>query len=269
MELAAEYARQHGWRSWQQAYEALPSLAGARVLDLGCSIGDQSRDLAALGARVVGMEADEKLLACARSRRIPGAEFEFGDIREPAAQEPFDGIWASFVAAYFPEDLAPVLVQWRNLLRPGGWIALTEVSGLFAHEPLSADARALLDVYARESFEAGRYDFEMGGKLDGYLATAGFDVETRRILPDSELSFAGAADPDVLQAWADRLARMRPLLDRARQANLPLQDDLLRCLASPAHTTECRVHFCVARRPLVPATSSPTATWLCTPCSTC
>ena len=252
MDLAAQYGRQYGWRSWQQAYEALPSLASARVLDLGCSIGDQSRDLAALGARVVGIDGDEKLLACARSRAIPGAMFELGDIREPAAQGPFDGIWASFVAAYFP-DLSPVLARWRSLLRPGGWIALTEVSGLFAHEPLSAGVRALLHAYVYEAREVGRYDFEMGDKLESFLAMAGFETETHCLLADRELSFAGTADQDVLQAWADRLARMPLLQDRARQANLPLQEDLLRCLASPAHTTDCRVHFCVARRPQIPA----------------
>lgn len=246
MDLVTQYARQYAWRSWQQAYEALPSLANAHVLDLGCAIGDQSRDLAGFGARVTGIDADEHLLAVARSRAIPGTTFVFGDIREPAVQGPFDGIWASFVAAYIP-DLAPVLARWRSLLRPGGWIALTEVSALFAHEPLSADVRALLDIHVREAIERGRYDFEMGSKIESHLATAGFEVQTSRILADRELSFDGAADPDVLQAWAERFARMPSLQDRARRAGVALEKDFLRCLASAAHTTQCRVHFCIAR----------------------
>jgi SAM-dependent methyltransferase len=248
MDLASQYERQYRWRSWHQAYEALPSLSGARVLDLGCSIGDQSRDLAALGASVLGMDADEQLLACARSRRIPGAMFALGDIRNPEMEGSFDGIWASFVAAYFP-DLPSVLANWRNLLRPGGWIALTEGSGLFAHEPLAPGARALLDSYAREGYEDGRYDFDMGSKLQRHLAIAGFRVEATHLLSDRELSFMGAADPDVLQAWSERLARMRLLQERARQLYPSLQEDFLRCLSSPDHTTECRVHFCLARRP--------------------
>jgi len=246
MDLSAQYEHQYRWRCWQQAYQALPPRAEAHLLDLGCSLGDQSRDLAALGARVLGIDADEQLITIARSRQIPGATFELGDIREPNVEGPVDGIWASFVAAYFP-DLMSVLIRWRALLGPGGWIALTEVSSLFAHEPLSAGARSLLDTYAREAFEAGRYDFDMGCKLASHLALAGFHVEASRVLPDQELSFTGAADTDVLNAWAERLYRMRLLQERARQSYPSLQDDFLQCLSSPAHATECRVHFCIAR----------------------
>jgi SAM-dependent methyltransferase len=246
MNLALQYERQYRWRSWQQAYAELPPLEGARVLDLGCAIGDQARDLAALGAQVLGIDADENLLARATSRGIVGAKFELGDISSPAASAGFDGIWASFVPAYFT-DFAPVLLRWRNLLRPGGWIALTEVSALFHHEPLPAGARTLLDAYVRESSQAGRYDFDMGSKLASHLTAAGLSVEVERVLPDRELSFAGAADEEVLEAWAARFARMRLLKDRARDESPALQEEFLRCLSQQQHTTECRVHFCLAR----------------------
>jgi len=88
----------------------------------------------------------------------------------------------------------------------------------------------------------------MGKKLNGHLAMAGFEVEAHRILNDQELSFQGSAAPDVLQAWADRLARMHLLQERARQARLSLNKDFLGCLGSPAHTTNCCVHFCIGRR---------------------
>ncbi len=247
MDLASQYEHQYRWRSWQQAYGALPSLAGACVLDLGCSVGDQSRDLAALGAQVVGVDANEELLARARLRGICGVTFASGDIQRPQVEGPFDGIWASFVAAYFP-DLPAVLSRWRELLRPGGWIALTEVSGMFRHEPLSSGTRAFLDAYVQDSRQGGRYEFDMGSKLTGHLATAGFQVVAAHLLPDRELSFTGPADPDVLEAWAARLDRMGLLLERSREAGLQIRAALLDCLASPAHTTESHVHFCLARR---------------------
>lgn len=246
MDLAGQYERQYAWRSWPQAYAALPALVGARVLDLGCAVGDQARDLAARGAEVVGVDGDEALLACARARSIPGASFVLGDLRAPQVEGPFDGIWSSFAAAYFP-DLVPVLRNWRSLLRPGGWIALTEVSGMFAHEPVSQGTRNLLDSYVREASDAGRYDFDMGAKLARHLEAAGFTVEAARVLPDRELSFSGPAEGDVLQAWGERLARMRLLQERAREQGVPLREELLGCLASADHRTDCHVHLCVAR----------------------
>ncbi|WP_167784606.1 class I SAM-dependent methyltransferase [Ramlibacter rhizophilus] len=247
MDLASQYEQQYRWRSWQQAYGPLPSLAGTRVLDLGCAIGEQSRDLAARGAQVVGIDGNEELLARARSRGVPGATFTRGDIRDPQVQAPFDGIWASFVAAYFP-DLPAVLSKWRELLRPGGWIALTEVSGMFDHQPLSSGACDFLKKYAHDSRQAGRYDFDMGGKLADHLVTCGFQVRKVDILPDRELSFSGPADPDVLVAWEARLDRMRLMRERALDAGLQIKAELLDCLSARGHTTECRVHFCLARR---------------------
>lgn len=135
MDLAEQYRRQYDWRAWADAYDALPELAGARVLDLGCAVGDQAAELARRGAQVVGVDGNEQLLALARSQEIEGADFHVGDLRDPQVGDGFDGIWASFVAAYFP-DFGPVLARWSELLRPGGWIALTEVSGLFEHDPM-------------------------------------------------------------------------------------------------------------------------------------
>jgi hypothetical protein len=53
MDLVEEYKRQFGWRSWKPIFYALPPLVGTTVLDLGCSIGDQARELSARGARML------------------------------------------------------------------------------------------------------------------------------------------------------------------------------------------------------------------------
>jgi SAM-dependent methyltransferase len=246
MSRADEYERQYRWRAWQQAYGALPPLAGQRVLDIGCAVGDQARDLASRGADVVAIDGDADLVAYARSRHR-GVTFVAADARDPPIAGAFDGIWSSFAPAYFP-SLVPVLARWRELLRPGGWIALTEMSGLFAHEPLSAKAKQLLEAHARDAFDANRYDFEMGRKLPDHLAAAGFDLESHQLLPDRELTFSGAAAADVLLAWSQRLARMPALRERAARVHPDFTREFLDCLVSPGHTTTCEVHFCLARR---------------------
>lgn len=85
MNLASYYRRQLGWRDWPRIFEALPPLAGQTVLDLGCGVGDQAAELAARGARVIGIDMNEEVLDEARSRGIPSADFRIGNLREPPA----------------------------------------------------------------------------------------------------------------------------------------------------------------------------------------
>src|SRR5215207_2129575 len=157
MSLASEYKLQFGWRPWSAVMDLLPPLAGTVVLDLGCGIGDQAAQLAERGARVLGIDTNQELLAVAQARNIPSAEFRNGDLRTlEGALGVFDGIWCSFAAAYVP-NLAPTLACWRQHLMPQGWVALTEVDDFFGHEPLLPLTSSLLADYARDALAADRY----------------------------------------------------------------------------------------------------------------
>lgn len=248
--LSEEYAKQYAWRAWSAVYAELAELGelrGARVLDLGAGIGDQAADLASRGARVVGVDAHPEIVAHARSRGIVGAEFVRADLRDLEGVEgTFDGVWSSFAAAYFV-DFAPVLRTWLGRLRPGGWIALTEVDEFFGHEPLGAEARDFFAGYVEEARAAGRYDFRMGRRLRGHLEAAGARVVCERELEDRELAFRGAADPRVLEAWRSRLAWMKLLHERAGARWEALREEFLACLANPVHHATARVVFVLAR----------------------
>lgn len=246
MSLLDHYRNQRAWRAWGEALDAVPPLDGARVLDLGCGVGDQAALLAARGAQVVGIDANEEVIAAARGRGIPGAAFHVGDVRElPASATGFDGVWASFAAAYFV-DLEPVLAGWSRALAPGGWVALTEIDDLFAHAPLAPRTRALLDTYADEALAARRYDFRMGRRLEAALTAARLSVTATRSLPDLEFTFAGPAPDDVVRAWRERFERMRLLRVRFGAEYEAVRDDFLACLARPDHVSEARVVSCVA-----------------------
>lgn len=248
MSLASEYQRQRAWRDWETAFSALPPLKGRTVIDLGCAVGDLAAELAARGARVIGLDANDELLAVARERGIPNAEFRHADLREPldlGAGFAADGIWSSFAAAYFP-DLATALDGWRRVLRPGGWIALTEIDDMFGHEPVTPRTRGRFDAYVEDALAAGRYDFRMGGKLCGHLEQAGFSILVERDLADREFAFDGPALPEVIEAWRNRFDRM-VLLQQACGAEFgALRDDFLAALARVDHRSTARVCFVLA-----------------------
>jgi SAM-dependent methyltransferase len=248
MSLADEYKRQFRWRDWAGLFASLPALEGRLILDLGCGVGDQAAELAKRGARVIGVDTNEDLLREARSRHLERAEFRRHDLSSlPDLGVVADGIWSSFTAAYFPE-LASVLGNWTRQLRPGGWVALTEIDDLFGHEPLAPRVKSWLDAYARDALASKRYDFKMGRKLHGTLRGAGFDVIVTRSVEDLELSFSGPARGEVLDAWVRRFDRMKLLRDSAGADFESFRQEFIDCLRSPAHRSEAKVTFCLATK---------------------
>ena len=245
MSLSDEYRRQFAWRSCSQVMDLLPSLAGKTVLDLGCGIGDQAAELAKRGARVVGVDSNQALLATAQRRGIPNAEFRIGDLTALDDLGLVDGIWCSFAAAYVPE-LVPTLAGWRQHLNTGGWIALTEIDNLFGHEPVEALTSSLLASYARDALAASRYDFHMGRKLRHHLERAGFTVVDSRVLPDAEFCFDGPADSEVLASWTARLDRMRVLRDFCGASFERVRADFLSALLLADHRSVAKVYCSIA-----------------------
>jgi SAM-dependent methyltransferase len=244
--LADEYKRQLAWRDWSSIFAALPALDGQTVLDLGCAVGDQAAELARRGARVIGIDMNEELLHEARSRGLANVEFRIGDLRElPDVGVQVDGIWSSFAAAYFI-DLPRVLTSWARQLRPGGWIALTEIDDLFRHEPLGAHSRSLFDAYVSDALDAGRYDFRMGRKLAQYLSESGFVVTKVLNVEDREFVFDGPASAGVLAAWQTRFERMTLLRTSWGAQFEQVRDEFLRALAHPSHRSHAKVVCCVA-----------------------
>ena len=246
MSLIAEYHRQRAWRAWPTMLDALPPLAGRTVLDLGCGMGDLAAELVQRGARVVGFDANQELLEHARKRDLRGAEFRYVDLR--TAEDlgvTAEGLWASFLPAFFP-DLTAALARWKQNLRPGAFAALIEIDDLFGHAPVLPKTRELLEAYADDSLRAGRYDFRMGRKLAGSLTEAGFTVTQGFTVPDRELSFDGPAEDEVLAAWRLRFARMKLLQDFCGPGFASLEEDFLACLAREDHRCSARVHCCLA-----------------------
>ena len=247
MSLTSEYRAQFAWRNWSRILDRLPPLNGQVILDLGCGVGDLAAELADRGAHVIGVDNNEEFLREALSLQLANAEFRMQDLRESLGCSDVDGIWCSFVAAFFPQ-LQSVLRSWGESLKAGGWIALTEIDNLLGHEPVSEHTRKLLDDFAEQALAAGLCDFRMGHKLGSHLECAGFSISQAFTVDDQELSFQGPAGPDVIQAWRARFERM-PLLRNFCGTDFPrVQSEFLDCLASADHVSVAKVHCCIATR---------------------
>jgi SAM-dependent methyltransferase len=250
MSISRIYSNQYRWRRWSGIYPALGDVSGTLVLDLGCGIGDQARDLSMLGAQVLGIDANQDMIDHANQRGVAGARFLCDDVRNLKAHAlKADGVWASFTAAYFPQ-FDELLDCIDTTLKPGGWLAITELDDLFGHEPLASRWAALAERYYADSLEEGTYRFRSHDHVCEVLTRRGWRIEIERTLEDDEFCFTGPADAGVADAWKTRLGFMMPrFLDRYGTEATGFDSAFLECLTSEEHRSRSHVWFILARRP--------------------
>jgi SAM-dependent methyltransferase len=107
-------------------HDILGSLPPGTALDAACGTGRYASYLAARGHRVIGVDSSPAMLAHAR-RRVPGAEFEQGDLHElPLPDEHVDIVVCALALVHVP-DLKPVIAELARVLRPGGHLVITDV----------------------------------------------------------------------------------------------------------------------------------------------
>ena len=111
-----------GWR--RRAVRSLALAPGSVVLDLACGTGDLCRELAAAGLRPLGVDRSQGMLAAARTE----AALVRGDgLCLPVPDGRVDGVVCGFALRNFV-GLEPFFAECARVLRPGGRLALLEVS---------------------------------------------------------------------------------------------------------------------------------------------
>jgi demethylmenaquinone methyltransferase/2-methoxy-6-polyprenyl-1,4-benzoquinol methylase len=121
-------------RSWRRAtVDAVAPTAGSRALDLGCGTGDLTIELARAGARLtVGLDPVPAMLAAAAEKVGDGrgvALVEGDGLRLPFGDAVFEVVASGFVMRNVA-DLPAALREQRRVLRPGGRVAILELTPL-------------------------------------------------------------------------------------------------------------------------------------------
>ncbi len=112
---------------WPAFQRLLPPLAGKRVLDLGCGLGNFAREARARGAvQVVGVDLSERMLAEARARDPDPAIVYLRSSLEAFEPEPaaFDLV-VSMLALHYVADYRLIVQRMARCLVPGGRVALS------------------------------------------------------------------------------------------------------------------------------------------------
>ncbi len=169
-----------------------------KVIDIGCGPGMQTMVLAqALNAHITAVDLHEEYLEQLRARvaaaglsdRVEVLPGDMNDLNFPA--DHFDLIWAEGSA--YIMGFRDALAAWKPLLKPGGFLAATELVWLTPDPP--AEAAAFFD----NEYPAMT---DVAGVADMYHAQ-GYDVVGHFTLPDS------AWWDDYYAPLADKLPKLR------------------------------------------------------------
>jgi len=114
-------------RRWRAETAAAVVRPGDRVLDACCGTGDLAVACARAGGKITGLDFSERMLARAR-RKSSEVEWVQGDaLALPFESGSFDAATVGFGVRNLA-DLEAGLVELRRVLRPGGRLAVLEIT---------------------------------------------------------------------------------------------------------------------------------------------
>jgi SAM-dependent methyltransferase len=195
------WAREPGldsyWRFHRDRFLELVPAPGRLTLDIGCGEGRLSRDLAALGHKVVGIDPSPKVIAAAREVS-PDLEFVEADAADLPLEEGAVNLAIAFMSLQDIDDMQGAVREAARVLEGGGSFVVAVVHPINSGHELDREHPESRLVMTENYFDRRRYrdTIERDGlamtfesrhwTLQDYfdaLGTAGFVVEALREIP--------------------------------------------------------------------------------------
>lgn len=156
------------------------TLAGARVLDVGCGAGLLSEAMALQGADVTALDLAPELVRIARLHALESGvqvDYRVHAVEEAAAELPgaFDAVTCMEMIEHVPDPLS-VIRACAQALRPGGRLfvsTLNRTPAAFALAIVGAEYIARLLPKGTHQYR----DFVRPSELAGWFRQAGLDLE--------------------------------------------------------------------------------------------
>ena len=163
--------------------ELLRLLPGARILDAPCGEGRITRELAAKGYQLVGVDIAEEFLAVARAaakQRNLTMNLELADVRSLSFRSEFDAAicWGNSFGFFDDAGNAGLLQSLARALRPGGRLVLDSSSNAESRLPnfCQREWNRIADILFLEENE---YDHSQGRMITHYTFIRGGKEEKR------------------------------------------------------------------------------------------
>ncbi|GIX14976.1 MAG: methyltransferase type 11 [Paracoccaceae bacterium] len=201
--------------------ELLDARPGERILDLGCGDGVLTARIAALGARVLGVDSSPDMIAAARAR---GVEARLADAHALDFCGEFDAVFSNAALHWMTDPDRVIAGVARALVRGGRFVA--EAGG---HGNVAAIRTALIAVLERHGRITDLGDiwyFPTVAEQRRRLERAGLTVTDIALIPRPTPVIAG------MEAWLDTLAG--PALALIPEADRPAARAEVVRLVAPA-----------------------------------
>ena len=151
---------------------------GELVLDLGCGDGVLTTEIAARGARVIGLERSPAMLEAARAR---GVDARRGDAARFELPERFDAVFTN-AALHWVREHDGVAASVARHLKPGGRF-VGELGGFGNVAAIVTAAIAVLDRHGRDGRSAIPWTFPTPEAFATILARHHLAVRDLRLIP--------------------------------------------------------------------------------------